>query len=39
MGRILTPLTVINRADQILARRAAITAEQIRSVTLEDVLS
>ncbi|MCY7393454.1 MAG: aspartyl protease [Leptolyngbyaceae cyanobacterium CAN_BIN12] len=38
MGRILTTLTITNRADQVLAKNGAIPPEQIRSVTLEDVL-
>lgn len=38
MGRILTTLTITNRADQVLAKNGAISPEQIRSVTLEDVL-
>ncbi len=38
MGKVLTPLTVINRADQIRAEDGTISSEQIRSVTLKDVL-
>ena len=38
MGRILTTLTITNRADQVLAKNGATPPEQIRSVTLEDVL-
>jgi len=38
MGRILTTLTITNRADQVLAKNGAISPEQIRSVTLNDVL-
>lgn len=38
MGKVLTNLTVINRADQIRAEDGTISPEQIRSVTLEDVL-
>ena len=38
MGKIYTTLTVINRADQIRAEDGTITPEQIRSVTLENVL-
>lgn len=38
MGRILTTLTITNRADQVLAKNGAILPEQIRSVTLDDVL-
>ncbi|MBW4599514.1 MAG: aspartyl protease [Calothrix sp. FI2-JRJ7] len=38
MGKVLTSLTVINRADQIRALDGTISLEQIRSVTLENVL-
>ena len=38
MGKVLARLTVTNRADQITASRGTIPFEQIRSVTLEDVL-
>ncbi len=38
MGRITTTLAVTNRADQILATRDMITPEQVRSITLENVL-
>lgn len=38
MGKILTTLTITNRADQILASRQVIPSEQVRSVTLSDVL-
>ncbi len=38
MGKVLTNLTVINHADQILAKAGYITEEQIRSVALENVL-
>ena len=38
MGRILTTLTITNRADQIRAQAGVISPEQIRSVTLQDVL-
>lgn len=38
MGKITTTVIVINRADQILAARDIITPEQIRSVTIKDVL-
>ncbi|NJO94250.1 MAG: aspartyl protease [Hydrococcus sp. RM1_1_31] len=38
MGRILTTLTVTNRADQAVAERGFIPSEQVRSVTLELVL-
>jgi len=38
MGKILTTLTVTNRADQSAAARGFITTDQVRSVTLQDVL-
>ena len=37
-GKVTTPLTVINRADQIRAYDGTITLEQVRSVQLRDVL-
>ncbi|MFM2378605.1 MAG: hypothetical protein RLZZ143_1183 [Cyanobacteriota bacterium] len=38
MGKIYTSITVINRADQIRAEDGMIAPEQIRSLTLENVL-
>jgi len=38
MGKITTTLVVTNRADQIIAARGFIPAEQVRSITLNDVL-
>jgi len=38
MGRIITTLVVTNRLDQGLAERNVIPVEEIRSVTLKDVL-
>ena len=38
MGKVTTTLTITNRIDQILAERGFIRADQIRSLTLEDVL-
>ena len=38
MGKIYTSITIINRADQILAQRNIINPEEIRSVTLDNVL-
>ncbi len=38
MGKVHTNITVINRADQIRAEDGTITAYQIRSVTLNNVL-
>jgi hypothetical protein len=38
MGKVLTSLTIVNRADQVLADNNVIPAAKIRSVTLENVL-
>lgn len=38
MGKVLTNITIINNADQIRAEDGTISNEQIRSVTLENVL-
>ena len=38
MGRILTTLTITNRIDQGLAARGIITADEVRSITLNNVL-
>ncbi len=38
MGKVLTSLTIVNRADQIRAEHGIIPAAEIRSVTLENVL-
>lgn len=38
MGKVLISLTVVNRADQILAENHVIASDQIRSVTIENVL-
>ncbi|MFM2026333.1 MAG: hypothetical protein RLZZ339_1048, partial [Cyanobacteriota bacterium] len=38
MAKIYTTITVINRADQIRAEAGIIAPEQIRSLTLENVL-
>ncbi|WP_446376819.1 aspartyl protease family protein [Coleofasciculus sp. D1-CHI-01] len=38
MGKVFTQLTIINRADQIRAEDGTILPEQIRSLTLENVL-
>ncbi len=38
MGKVYTSLTITNRADQIRAEDGTIAPEQIRSVTLENVL-
>jgi clan AA aspartic protease len=38
MGKIITTLTIINRADQNVATRGFIPPEEIRTVTLDNVL-
>lgn len=38
MGRILTTLTVINRADETVAARGYIPPDAVRSITLKNVL-
>ncbi len=38
MGKVLTDLTVINRADQVLAENGYITTDKIRTVHLKNVL-
>lgn len=38
MGKVTTTITVTNLVDQIMAERGFISADEIRSVTLEDVL-
>jgi predicted aspartyl protease len=38
MGKVTTTITVNNQIDQTLAERGFIPAEQIRSITLHDVL-
>lgn len=38
MVKVFTTLTVINLADQIRAEGGTITPEQVRSVTLNNVL-
>lgn len=38
MGKIITALTITNRADEILSSRNLIPEEDIRSITLDDVL-
>ena len=38
MGKVLTTLTVTNRADQIRAEVGVIEEEQVRSLTLKNVL-
>lgn len=37
-GKVLTTLTVTYRADQYAATRGFMSAEQIRSITLDNVL-
>ena len=38
MGKILTTLTITNRADQILSARQVIAPEDVRSLTLHNIL-
>jgi clan AA aspartic protease len=38
MGKVITSLTVINRADQTVAERGFIPSNQVRSITLDNVL-
>lgn len=38
MGKVLTTLTIINRADQILAKAGVISEEEVRFITLHNVL-
>ena len=38
MGKVHTSIVIINRADQIRAEDGTIFAEQIRSITLKQVL-
>jgi clan AA aspartic protease len=38
MGKVLTELTVTNRADQVLAERGFIAVDQVKTITLQDVL-
>jgi predicted aspartyl protease len=39
MGKVLTTMTITNRADQIRAKDGTILASDIRSVTLKNVLA
>lgn len=38
MGRIVATFTVTNRADQVRAEAGVLPADEVRSVTVEDVL-
>lgn len=38
MGKVTTTVTLANRVDQILAARGFIQSDQVRSITLPDVL-
>lgn len=38
MGKVFATLTIVNRADQILAEAGVIPEDQIRSITLKNVL-
>lgn len=38
MGKVITTLTVVNLVDQILATRGFMPDEQVRSITIDDVI-
>ena len=38
MGKVYTKLTVTNRGDQFLAKRGIVSEEQVRSITIDQVL-
>jgi clan AA aspartic protease len=38
MGKVLTTLTITNRADQVLSNRGFLPLDQVRTLTLENVL-
>lgn len=38
MGKVLTTLTITNRVDEALAKRGIVPPEQVRSITLNNVL-
>jgi clan AA aspartic protease len=38
MGKVVTTITIVNRLDQGLAERGIITPDEVRSVTLNNVL-
>ncbi len=38
MGKVLATVSIVNRADQILLNRGVISPEELRSVTLKNVL-
>jgi clan AA aspartic protease len=38
MGKVLTTLTITNRADEVRAKDGTIKPEQVRSITLNNVL-
>ena len=38
MGQVITTITVINRIDQVLAERGFISTEEVRSLTLDNVM-
>lgn len=38
MGKVVTTLTIVNRGDQVLAERGIIPPEEVRAVTLDNVL-
>ena len=38
MGQVITTITVTNRIDRVMAERGFIAAEEVRSVTLDNVV-
>jgi clan AA aspartic protease len=38
IGKVVTTITIVNRGDQILAKRGIIAPNEVRSVTLNNVL-
>ena len=38
MGQVLTTITVTNRIDRVMAERGFISAEEVRSVLLDNVV-
>ncbi|NJP08889.1 MAG: aspartyl protease [Leptolyngbyaceae cyanobacterium RU_5_1] len=38
MGQVIVTITLTNRIDQVMAKRGFISAEEVRSCTLDDVL-
>jgi clan AA aspartic protease len=38
MGKVTTTITIVNKEDQILAKRGIISEDKVRSMTLDNVL-